>query len=95
MEGRSAVLTAVTGDPPLQAPLAMYRFGGFAQAPLSSCPSDEFPLISLPCGPKALVDVPFLSAGCDFLRMSRGKKTGSRATFLSLEIRVWGQATCS
>ena len=33
---------------------------------LAMYPSDAFPLISLPFGPKALVDVPFLSAGCDF-----------------------------
>ena len=53
---------AVTGGPPLQAPIAMYPFGGFAQAPLSSCPYDEFPLSPLPCGPKALADTPSLSA---------------------------------
>ena len=46
----------------------------FATAPLSSHPSDEFPLSSLPFGPKTLVDVPFLSAGCDFVEISKGKK---------------------
>ena len=55
-------LGAVTGGPPLQAPIAMYPFGGFAQAPLSSCPYDEFLLSPLPCGPKALAGTPSLSA---------------------------------
>ena len=55
-------LRAVTGGPPLQAPIAMYPFGGFAQAPLSSYPYDEFPLSPLPCGPKALADTPSVSA---------------------------------
>ena len=53
---------AVTGGPPLQAPIAMYPFGGFAETPLSSCPYDEFPLSPLPCGPKPLADTPSLSA---------------------------------
>ena len=56
----------VTGGPPLQAPIAMYRFGGFAQAPLSSCPYDEFLLSPLPCEPKALAGTPSLSAEGNF-----------------------------
>ena len=57
---------AVTGGPPLQAPIAMYPFGGFAQAPLSSCPYDEFLLSPLPCEPKALAGTPSLSAEGNF-----------------------------
>ena len=72
---------AVTGGPPLQAPIAMYPFGGFAETPLSSCPYDEFPLSPLPCGPKALVDVPFLSAGGNFLKIFGRAKNAPRATF--------------
>ena len=37
----------------------MYPLWGFAQAPLSSHPSDEFLLSSLPFGPKALTHVTF------------------------------------
>ena len=62
-------------------PLGCFRAGGrqrvtgalshvssraFATAPLSSYPSDEFPLSSLPFGPKALVDVPFPQLGAVF-----------------------------
>ena len=38
---------------------------------LAMYPSDEFPLSSVPFRPKALVDVPFLSAGFDFQEISR------------------------
>ena len=41
---------------------------------LAMYPSDEFPLSSLPFGPKALVDVPFLAAGCEFLEISKDTK---------------------
>lgn len=51
---------AVTGGPPLQAPLAMYLLGGVAQAPFSTYPPDQFPLTCLTCGPEAPADVPFL-----------------------------------
>ena len=58
--------------PPDRFSLAMYPLGGFAEAPLSSYPSDDFLLISLPRGLKTLVDVPFLSFGCDFLEIFGG-----------------------
>ena len=82
--------------PPDRFSLAMYPLGGFAGAPLSSYPSDDFLLISTR-GLKTLVDVPFLflSFGCDFLEIFGGQKNGSRATFLSLETQVWGQLTYS
>ena len=50
----------------------MHPLGGFAEAPLSSYPSDDFLLISLPRGLKTLVDVPFLSPGWDFLKILGG-----------------------
>ena len=83
---------AVTGGPPLQAPLAMYPFGGFAQATLSSCPSDEFPLSSLPCGPKALVDVPFLSAGGNFLKKFGWQKMPPEQRFSKRKEAFWSMS---
>ena len=49
--------------------LAMYPLRGFAEAPLSSYPSDDFLLNSLPRRLKTLVDAPFLSFGYDFLEI--------------------------
>ena len=77
-------------------PLGCFRAGGrqrvagalshvssraFATAPLSSYPSDEFPLSSLPFGPKALVDVPFLSVGCDLQKDFWGPKISPERFF--------------
>ena len=65
-QGKQHAHGPVTGGPPLQAPIAMYPFGGFAQAPLSSCPYDEFLLSPLPCEPKAIAGTPSLSAEGNF-----------------------------
>ena len=83
--------------PPDRFSLAMYPLGGFAEAPLSSYLSDDFPLISRPRGLKTPVDVPFLffSFGCDFLEIFGGQKNGSRGTFLNSETQVWGQLAYS
>ena len=74
--------------PPDRLSLAMYPLGGFAEAPLSSYPSalssypsDSFLLISLPRGLKTLVDVPFLSFGCDFLEIFGGHKMAPERLF--------------
>ena len=63
--------------------LDMYPLGGFAEAPLSSYPSDDFLLISVPRGLKTLVDVPFLflSFGCDFLEVFGGQKIAPEQPF--------------
>ena len=71
----------VTGGDALQVPLAMCPRVGFAEAPLSSYPSDELPLSSLPFGPKALVDVPFRSVGCDLQKDFWGQKMGPGRLF--------------
>ena len=44
-------------------------------------PSDELPLSSLPFGPYALVDVPFLSVGCDLQKDFWGPKMGPERFF--------------
>ena len=67
--------------PPDRFSLAMYPLGGFAEAPLSSYLSDDFLLISLPRGLKTLVDVPFLSFGCDFLEIFGGQKMAPERLF--------------
>ena len=46
----------------------------FATVPLPSYPSDEFPLSSLPFGPKTLIDVPFLQLGAIFWKSPGAKK---------------------
>ena len=73
----------------------MYPLGGFAEAPLSSHPSEDFLLISLPRGLKTLVDVPFLSLlGVIFWEFSAAQKL-FQSDFLSLETEVWGHLTYS
>ena len=52
-------------------------------------PSDELPLSSLPFGPKALVDVPFLSVGCDLQKDFWGPQMGPER-FLKLGNAILG-----
>ena len=66
------MMTAVTGGPPLQAPLGMYLFGGFARAPLSSYP----PVTGGPPLPGVLSIYPFV--------VKEGQSGASLATYPSI-----------
>ena len=69
--------------PPDRFSLAMYPLGGFAEAPLSSYLSDDFPLISRPRGLKRLLMYPSFSflLGVIFWKFSAAKKIAPEGLF--------------
>ena len=76
-----AALRRVTGGDALQAPLAMYPLGVSLKHPCPCTVPTTSRLALLPCGPKALVDAPSLSAGCDFLKIFGMQKMAREPPF--------------